>query len=247
MADTHRVTVATYNVHRGVGGDGVRDLERIAEVLREVDADIVGIQEIDCHADDNPSGDQLARLAELMGMEGVAGPLVRRHEVSTGNGILTRFPVHERRWLDLSVTGREPRGALDVDLTTPFGPLRVVTTHLGLRYGERRWQLDQLFAKVRAAGPTVVLGDFNEWRWRAANLVRLASAYGSSPPLRSFPARRPFLALDRIYVHPREAMVGAQVVATPTARRASDHLPVRAVLKLDAPPSGVLQPNSDHE
>lgn len=236
--------VATYNVHRAVGGDGVCDLERIARVIAEIDADVIGLQEIDCHAEDNPSGDQLARLAELTGMHGVAGPLVKRREVTTGNGILSRFPVTARRWIDLSVEKREPRGALDVDLEAPFGPLRVINTHLGLKYGERHRQLELLFAAVEADRPTVVLGDFNEWRWRAATLGRLSGVYGASPPLRSFPARRPLLALDRVYVHPREAMAGAQVVVTATSRRASDHLPVRAILKLDLPPSGVLQTKS---
>ena len=238
------LAVATYNIHRAVGADGICDLARIATVLREVDAAVVGVQEIDCHATDNPSGNQLERLAELTRMHGVAGPLVRRLDVSTGNGILSRFPIRERRWIDLSVKSREPRGALDVDLDTPFGPLRVVNTHLGLRYGERSRQIELLFAAVDATTPTIVLGDFNEWRWRAKTLLRLQGTYAGTPPLRSFPARRPFLALDRVYVHPREALVGAQVVATETARRASDHLPLRAILKLALPPSGVLQTES---
>jgi endonuclease/exonuclease/phosphatase family metal-dependent hydrolase len=120
--------------------------------------------------------------------------------------------------------------------------LRVINTHLGLRGGERAEQIARLLASVVVAGPTVILGDFNEWRWRAPNLAPLERVYAGTPALRSFPARRPLLALDRVFVHPREALVGSQLVATEEARRASDHLPIRSILKLDAPPSGVLQP-----
>ena len=39
--------VAAYNVKHGQGMDGVVDLERIADVLRPLDADVITLQEID--------------------------------------------------------------------------------------------------------------------------------------------------------------------------------------------------------
>jgi hypothetical protein len=39
-------TVASYNIHRGAGLDRRVNIERTADVLKEIDADLVGVQEV---------------------------------------------------------------------------------------------------------------------------------------------------------------------------------------------------------
>jgi endonuclease/exonuclease/phosphatase family metal-dependent hydrolase len=83
-------------------------------------------------------------------------------------------------------------------------------------------------------GPLLLLGDFNEWRPPSRPLRRLHRHFGRTPGLRSFPSNFPLLALDRIWMQPRSALIALEVHTSRWARVASDHLPVRAVI---APPA----------
>jgi endonuclease/exonuclease/phosphatase family metal-dependent hydrolase len=104
----------------------------------------------------------------------------------------------------------------------------VISTHLGLALGERRYQVDRLLEclDARAASFLAVLGDFNDWLPGRSVLHRLEDRLGPSLRLPSFPVFRPLFALDRIWVHPGSAVVEQRVHKSPLALRASDHLPV---------------------
>lgn len=231
--NTRRVVVATYNIHRCVGLDRRLDPDRIARVLHALRADVIALQEVDCVAR-LEEHDQLARLAAQAGMFACANPTLHREHAGYGNALLSRFPILRRRHLDLSVPRREPRAALEVLLDVGSRGLRVIATHLGLRTGERTRQMKQVLDLVDEDRhtPLVLLGDFNEWRPRAAPLRWLAERFGDMPALRTFPTRRPLLALDRIWVRPARMLDEVDVIATPLAREASDHLPVRASLEV---------------
>jgi endonuclease/exonuclease/phosphatase family metal-dependent hydrolase len=147
--------------------------------------------------------------------------------------VLSRFPVDEVRLFDLSVNGREPRSALDVDLRTPAGALRVVTTHLGLTHWERRLQVDKLLVALGATRQPrgsllVLLGDFNEWLPVNGSTLRIDQALGATERARTFPAWRPLLPLDRVWVQPADALQEVRAIATGLTLRASDHLPICA-------------------
>ncbi len=165
------LVVATYNVHDCVGTDRRYDPARIAAVLRELGADIISLQEVGGQRHGGQLPDQAAFLAAETGLEIVAGPNRLYRHSRFGNAILTRFPVLAVRYIDLSVPGCEPRGALDVDLAigapgaggepaagetvggNGAGPvLRVVATHLGLRGGERRTQTSRLLGALAVNG-----------------------------------------------------------------------------------------------
>src|SRR5687768_2128403 len=140
------VRIATYNVHGCVGVDGVDDPERVASVIRDMDVDAVGLQEVDCR--NRPGHDTIDRLAARTGMIAVAGPTVREHGGYFGNAFLTRHPVVSVSHFDISVSGREPRGLMELvlavriaDRTAPL-TVRLLNTHFGLRAGERRRQVD---------------------------------------------------------------------------------------------------------
>ncbi len=225
------IAVASYNIHRCRGLDGVVSPARIAAVLHELDADVIALQEVDSANDFC----QLEFLARATGYRGEHGPTLTRRRRRYGNAVLTRLPLLAVRRLDLSVAGREPRGALDVEVALGGGRLRVLATHLGLRRRERQRQAESLGDAVAASElPTVLLGDLNEWLPGDASLQQLTAKLWALETGRTFPARLPLLPLDRILVSHRAAALQARVHRSPLARLASDHLPVTARLEIAA-------------
>lgn len=226
--------IASYNVHRCIGTDGRCDPARVARVIGELRCDTLGLQEVDNRAGPGHDSMQLDFLADVSGMRGVPGMTIVRHDGHYGNALLTRRPVLDIRQHDLSYgRGREPRGALDVDLDVDGAVVRVVVTHLGLTARERAFQVERLL-RVLEDGPRevplVLLGDINEWRAGGDNLRRLHTALGYSPSRGTFPVWLPWLALDRIWVRPGGALRELHVHRSATARMASDHYPIRALV-----------------
>jgi endonuclease/exonuclease/phosphatase family metal-dependent hydrolase len=218
--------VASYNIHECVGGDGTRDPARIAAVLREIDADVIGLQEVDAR-DGDPTSMQMQYLAATLGHHAIAGPTLLRPTGHYGNALLTRRPVLDVRHIDLTVYRREPRAALDVDLDIDGVTVRVVVTHLGLLPGERRTQVRRLLDLLgeSRAGTVVLCGDINEWFAVGRPLRWLHARLGRTAGVATFPAAFPVFALDRIWVNPRTALDRFQ---------ASDHLPVIAEIRLQS-------------
>ena len=226
---TRVVRVASYNLHRCVGVDRTCDPARVASVVRELDCEIVGLQEVDNSPGELPTSMQLEYLAQSTGMTGVAGTRIIRHLGHYGNALLTRSRVKAVRRHDLSFGSREPRGVLDVDLEIGDVDCRVLVTHLGLGPGERRHQMRKvltLVAETPVEEPLLLLGDLNEWLPFRAPLRWLHALFGRPPAVRSFPAFLPLFALDRIWARPRGSLLAVRAHASPLARAASDHLPV---------------------
>lgn len=225
-----QLRLATYNIHAGIGADGRFDAARIVGVLREIDADILALQEVEHRRVSDH--DLLEHLAAETGLRAIAGPTRRCDDRHYGNALLTRLAIAHVAQVDLSLPGREPRGALDVMLEWMGGRVQVVATHLGLRPSERRHQVQRLLGRLTPdiAEHTVLLGDINEWLMWGRPLLRLRRHFTATPHARTFPARWPLFALDRIWVRPRAALSQVRAHDTPLARIASDHLPLKAVL-----------------
>jgi endonuclease/exonuclease/phosphatase family metal-dependent hydrolase len=230
------VVVASYNIHRCVGGDGCREPRRIADVLQELKADVVALQEVDSWPGAGTESVQMEFLANLAGMHAISGPTIERQDGHYGNVLLTRLPILDVRKLDLTVYRREPRGALDVELSARGGKLRVIATHLGLMPSERRYQVQRILeiAEEDDADITVLLGDINEWLILGRPLRWLHARFGRGGSGRSYPARWPLLSLDRVWVRPTSALRRFRVHTTPLSRQASDHLPVVAEIGMAA-------------
>jgi endonuclease/exonuclease/phosphatase family metal-dependent hydrolase len=229
--------VGSYNIHRCIGTDGRCDPARIAAVLDEMSCDPIGLQEVDNSPGVAPGALQLDFLAHATGMRAIAGLRIVRHLGHYGNALLTRHPVLAVRRHDLSFSWREPRGALDVDLDLQGTTARFIVTHLGLTPGERRHQMRRVLQIVAAgspASPVVLLGDINEWLPLGRPLRWLHAVFGRPPAPPSFPAFWPVIALDRIWIRPRAALLSLHAHRSATARHASDHLPITAAISVPA-------------
>lgn len=225
--------VSSYNVHGCVGHDRTVDVPRVARVIAELGCDVVGLQEVGGFVGKRKDSVQLDRLARETAMEAVAGHTIVHGDASFGNALLTRRPVLAIRRHDFSYLSREPRGALEVDIDVAGTTVRVIVTHLGLRPIERRFQVGlmlRLLHDIPVEDTVVVLGDINEWLPLGRPLRWLHGVLGHAPAERSFPAWLPLFALDRVWVRPRHTLLAFAAHRSPTARVASDHLPVKALV-----------------
>lgn len=223
------VRLASYNVHRAKGRDGRTDPERILGVLREIDADVYALQEVEAH---DGGSDMLGWLAKRIGSTAIAGTTLLRQDGHYGNGLLARCHCVVRTELvDLSWRAREPRGAISADLDFGEGRvLKVVATHLGLRPAERREQVERLLQLFtwHEQERAVLMGDLNEWFLWGRPLKKLHKYFDATPAVATFPSGRPVLALDRIWTHPGSILQDLKCHVSPLARIASDHLPLVA-------------------
>jgi endonuclease/exonuclease/phosphatase family metal-dependent hydrolase len=237
---TRSVRVATYNVHRCRGMDARTRPQRIASVLATLDADVIALQEVVGASQRRPG--QAAELGAALGMGWVMAPTRHLRGALFGNVLLTRLPVRQHVQHDLSWKTCEPRGAQRVDLAIDDDDhlLHIYNVHLGTSLGERRVQAAKLADLVHARrphGPTVVLGDFNEWaRGLATDILssRLESVDLTKylTRRRTYPGWFPFLHLDHIYYRGRVEVTHVELVRTRLALMASDHLPLVADLKI---------------
>jgi endonuclease/exonuclease/phosphatase family metal-dependent hydrolase len=220
--------IASYNVHGCSGTDGKKDAQRIVQVIDELGCDTVGLQEVDYRLD---------YIARKLGMQAIPGLTLARHDGPFGNALLTRRKVLDVRRLGFTYSRREPRNALDVDLEVNGETVRVIVTHLGLWPAERRYQVKKILEMIRATPSyerVIVLGDINEWLPLGRPLRWMNALFGRCPAERSFPSRWPLVALDRVWVRPRHALLALKAHRTPLAELASDHLPVKAIIALHA-------------
>lgn len=228
-----QLKLASYNIHACIGTDGHFDPFRIVEVIRELDADVIALQEVEHHLVNDL--DLLDFLAQETGMIGLAGPTMLRETRHYGNALLSRLPVRSHRMIDLSLELYEPRGAIQVQLDLDGHHLLIYATHLGLKPMERRYQVKQILAhfEQETADTTVLMGDLNEWFLWGRPLRWLKAYFNITPSRRSFPSFWPLLALDRIWVHPRSHLSGLEVHRSKLAIKASDHLPLIARIELE--------------
>jgi len=227
-----RLRLATYNIHSCVGADGQYDPDRIAEVLRELSADVIALQEVDSR--EHRGLEMLEHLAAETGLHPIPGPTLIKNTGHYGNAILTQLRIEQIRRHDLRFLNHEPRGAIDADLECGSLMLQIMVTHLGLKPAERRFQVQYLLQRVTSPH-CALLGDFNEWFLWGRPLRWLKAVFGQIPTPCTFPSPFPVFALDRIWVRPGEILIRLEVHKTSLARVASDHLPVKALIQLGRP------------
>ncbi len=222
--------LTSYNIHRCQGRDGHRDPERIRQILREIDAQVMALQEVELLHDEPHFLDQLCADRPWRPLHGKTLSSSTGHY---GNALLTSLPILRTEQIDLSFPGREPRGALRAQLQGQEKKVDLIATHLGLRPIERRQQIRRLLeflTQSSGSDISILLGDLNEWFLWGRPLRWLQSYFRPTPAPATYPAHWPLFALDRIWVHPVERLRAVKVYDSPLARVASDHLPLVATL-----------------
>jgi endonuclease/exonuclease/phosphatase family metal-dependent hydrolase len=233
--------ILTYNVHRCLGSDGRLSPERIADVIASAEPDIVALQELDVGRARTGGVDQAGRIAAALGMTLHFHAAVQVMEEKFGDAILTAKPCRLIKTGHLKgkslIPNRDPRGALWAEIEIEGKKLQFINTHLGVTARERIAQVDMLIGPewlghTDCRDPVVLAGDFNALplgrtcKLFSAKLgTRQAPALDGS--LATFPSRMPVLSIDHVLASPSIEIVSAEVIRSPLARVASDHLPLR--------------------
>jgi endonuclease/exonuclease/phosphatase family metal-dependent hydrolase len=234
-----RFRIATYNVHKCVGIDRRFSPERIVEVLREVDADIIALQEVHCRGRSSRREDQAEFIADELRVEYRLGPNRQLNGGSYGNATLSRLPISMAENYDISVHKYEPRGCLRTEIMIGNEkPVHFFNVHMGTSFFERRKQVHKLLAEhvlenPHHRGERLIAGDFNEWT--SGLTTRLFKANFNSLDARlhlgknrTYPGLMPVVHLDHVYFDERIRLVNAYIHRSKTSLIASDHLPIVA-------------------
>ena len=230
--------ILTWNIHRGIGTDLRYDLDRVIALIKPHDPDIVALQEVDSRGRDQTNL-PLTALKQVLGSHSAEARTIVAPDGHYGHVLISRWPMHDVNIHELHVSRRETRCAIEATIESPFGHIRVIAAHLGLRPNEIRPQLDIFEPLVRGEpgkdpaalpGGLLMMGDFNDWHGRVRST--LTTLIPTHTMQKTFPSWRPMLNLDRIYCRPGKALLRSWIDAS--ARRASDHLPVFAEVDLAA-------------
>ncbi len=245
MHKRKQIKVVTYNIHKCRGLDRRVRPERIVDVLQEIDADVIALQEVVSVEGRSPEENQARFIADSLGLDYRLGETRKLNGGAYGNVILSRLPIVSTCNYDLSQPGREERGCLRADLQLRKNlTLHFYNIHLGCAYLERRRQARQLLDGDMLnghGGLRIVLGDFNEWTRglttkllsRHFECVDARLHLGRS---RTYPGFMPFLHLDHVYFDSSLKLERAALHRSRRALIASDHLPIFAEFGLRAHP-----------
>ncbi len=240
-----KLRLVTWNIHKGIGTDRRYRLERIVAVLRDLDADVVCLQEVDRGVPRSAYEDQAERLSEELGYPHAAlGLNVRVRGGAYGNLTLSRHPLKDVHNVDLTIPPKKRRSGLVVRVMTgPPEGWMVANVHLGLMHLERKVQvkrlLDHLFEGAEPGQPLVIAGDWNEWMTRLVHGVlhdegfHVARSNARPRGERTWPSVRPFVELDKILYRDPVRCHHVVCVLDEVTRVASDHLPL--MVELAAP------------
>jgi endonuclease/exonuclease/phosphatase family metal-dependent hydrolase len=215
-----KLRLVTINIHKGFSWSNRKFiLHRLREAIRSVDADIVFLQEV---VGENsaraakyrnwPAQAQHEFLADSVWSHSSYGKNAFYPDGHHGNAILSKFPILHSEQIDTSTNSFEQRGFLycAIKIQGRANPLHCLCIHLGLFATSRREQLrmqaDYINLRIPREDPIIMAGDFNDWHGRGVDDFALlvgmkdSSIEATGRRSRTFPARIPFLPLDRIYI-----------------------------------------------
>lgn len=228
--------VLSYNIHKGIGGRDRRyKLDRIIHAIELQAPDIVCLQEVDRNVKRSRYDNQPHLLQEWFEPAGHLFQFnVKVSNGGYGNLLLSRWPFRSHHQISLTRHQRKPRGAQLAVIDTPSGPLHLTHWHLGLSEWERDWQtrhlLEHHLFRESIGLPSLIIGDFNDWRNRLANGPFEVHGYRqvTAPPsrFRSFPAWMPVWGLDKAFVKGPIQIARAHIIRDKSTRDASDHRPL---------------------
>jgi endonuclease/exonuclease/phosphatase family metal-dependent hydrolase len=228
------IRVASYNMRKAIGTDRRRRPERTLEVLNELDADVIALQEADRRFGTRASAIPPHLIEEHSDYKPVAFDARDGSLGWHGNALLVRKSVEILHKELVHLPSLEPRGAVTADLRLDGEELRVVGMHLDLSGLWRRQQANAILHHLQSREspmPAVLMGDLNEWSVRGGCLRDFGTHHRFADCGRSFHARRPIAQLDRIMVSEALEILESGAHHSAAARKASDHLPIWARIK----------------
>ncbi|NGM88367.1 endonuclease/exonuclease/phosphatase family protein [Parapusillimonas sp. SGNA-6] len=243
--------ILTVNTHKGFTFFNRRFiLHELREAIRATHADIVFLQEVlgahHNHAKQLarwPTTSQYEFLADSIWQDFAYGRNAVYPYGHHGNALLSKFPISRYDNIDISVGKHEKRGLLHCILSPPGlkKEVHAICVHLGLQERHRDSQLNDLCRlitdEVPADAPLVVAGDFNDWRLRGQKTLMRTTGLREvfserlGRVAKTFPARFPFLRLDRIYVRNIDHFEPVKLSSRPWTHL-SDHAPLAVELSL---------------
>ena len=233
---SRNIKVATYNIRKTIGLDRRRNPARTLDVLNEIDADIIALQEADRRVGARESSIPAAVIeAETPWRYVPFNSRNARAPVGMGMLFWSAKNVEITNAGPLKLPMLEPRGAVEAELVISGHPIRVIGAHLDLSGLWRRRQIRWLLAHLDSASrdlPTVMMGDFNQWSQRGALSEFAFHHHRIIKTPKSFHSARPVAQLDRIIVSHDIGVVDSGAHISRLSKRASDHLPIWAQLEL---------------
>ncbi len=243
--------VLTYNIHKGFSTSNLRFiLHGIKDSLRNIDADVVFLQEIQGERniskqrfDDWPTNSQFEFLADEVWQHHAYGKNAIYKSGHHGNAILSKYPFIEWENIDVSIMRTASRSLLHgtIQLPDTGDKIHIICVHMGLLERERQSQLTTLASRINLHVPhdeaLIIAGDFNDWRGRAERYLRqelgIKEAFKDThgAHARTFPSWLPILPMDRIYYRGLEIIDCKKLHGQPWSRL-SDHTPLLATLKI---------------
>lgn len=226
------VRILCFNIHGGYSRDGKRDLARVHALMETLNIDIGCFQEMETRPSRGGTSSDIDLLAGPARPHHLPGVTMKEGLGWYGNLIVSRYPIVRAMAHSMETTfDFEPRNAVDATIQTPLGRLRLVNTHLSLSPFERKKEVPRLIELINAIeeeerAPVMLMGDMNEWRPRSRLLKFLDTQLVPVAMGPSFPARWPFLRLDRVWHDQPKMKLTAQVLTDKEVAILSDHLPV---------------------
>jgi endonuclease/exonuclease/phosphatase family metal-dependent hydrolase len=233
-----QLRVMTYNVHGCVGVDRRLEPERIAKAIEAARPDVVALQELYVEHPRSRHLHQAGWLAERLGMHFEFGAARDVDGGRYGNAVLSRLPLRQLRSASLPRLSPtlEQRAALHVAVTTDFGVVDVVNTHLGLKPRERALQtralVEDWLSHVTPESSSVLCGDLNAvpgsgvYAMFAELLTDAELSQRGRRPAKTWPSLFPLVRLDHVFVAGGLNVVAWRVPRSRLERFASDHLPI---------------------
>lgn len=214
--------LASYNMRKAFGLDWRRNPMRIADILAEIDADIVVLQEADKRLGARAGVLPVQHVQDALGYT-LADVATRTQSHGWhGNAILYKSEQTVTKTGRIELPTLEPRGAVSVEFASPA--VEIIGVHLGLSPGMRRKQMQALAAQTaHGQHPVIIAGDFNARKFDPSWLGPDTRIVSPGP---SFHTARPRAALDRFALIGAVQHVSSHVHNSAGARRASDHLPI---------------------
>ncbi|MEH6939996.1 endonuclease/exonuclease/phosphatase family protein [Bacillus sp. JJ664] len=242
------IKVMSYNIHHGEGTDTNLDLQRIAKVIKQSDADIIGLQEVDNHFSERSNfEDQAKWLANYLGMQYTYAanldyePLqVGQQRRQYGTAVLSKYPIlsaenHLLTNIPYPVSPTEQRGLLETVINVKGNHVNFYNTHLDNKRAEQRdLQIREVLDIANQnEGANIFVGDFNAIP-ESAEIIKMTAQYkdvfdvlGQNEDY-TIPVDKPNRRIDYIFTSEDVKISTGEVINT----SASDHLPIAAELVL---------------